>query len=256
VTAIAPSRMPLPRSGSVDQGILEPTFEYTHRIPLSGPWYFALGASYEGFYFGSTAGGLPEKLQGIAGIVAVQYIVQNHVAMTLELRPGVYTGGDGSNFGNHAFDIPILAYAPIPLRSDLFLMLGARASSLQKWPVVPIGGVIWLINDKLRLEGVFPRPQLVYSPGGRWEYQIGGEIAGDGFRMDRDPALPEKLRGAAVEYIEYRAGAGAAYTPWHGASVGVTAGYVFERSLDFFRADKHLDSGGSFYTQLQASLEF
>jgi hypothetical protein len=39
--------------------------------------------------------------------------------------------------------------------------------------------------------------------------------------------------------------------PW-----GVTAGYVFERSLDFFRADKHLDSGGGFYAQLQAGLEF
>jgi hypothetical protein len=252
ITAISPSEMPLPHRGSIEQEVLAPTFEYTHRISMSGPWYFALGASYEGFFFGKTKEGLPESLQGMAGIIALDYIVQNHVAMTIELRPGFYTAGDFRN----SFDIPVLVYAPIPLRSNLFLMLGARESTLQKYIVVPIGGVIWLINDHLRLEGVFPRPELIYSPGGKWEYQIGGEIAGDGYRMDRDPALPEKLRGAVVEYLEYRAGVGATYTVWKGATVGLTAGYVFERSLDFFRADKHLDSGGGFYTQLQAGLEF
>jgi hypothetical protein len=192
-------------------------------------------------------------LQGIAGIMALQYIVQDHVAATLELRPGVYAGG---GITSDALDVPVLAYAPIPLRADLFLVLGARYSSLQNPPVVPIGGLVWLIRDDLRLEAIFPQSHFVYSPSDHWEFQLQAEVAGDGFRVDRDPALPERLRGGVVEYSEYRTGAGVNYTPRKGATLGFDAGYVFERSLDFFRAGTDLRSGGSAYLRLQASLEF
>ncbi len=253
VTALSASRTPLPQGGSVRQSVLETDFEFTRRLGLRGPWYLAFGASYESFHFGRTAGGLPDKLQGLAAIMAVQYIVQDHVAAILELRPGFYAGGE---LTSDALDVPVLAYAPIPLRSDLFLLLGARASGVQTPVVAPIGGLIWLIRDNLRLEAVFPRSQFVYSPSERWEYQVVAEIAGDGFRADRDPALPARLRGAAIEYSEYRAGAGFSFTPYHGAAIGLDAGYVFERSLDFFRARLDLRSSGSAYLRLQGSLEF
>lgn len=253
VTALSTSRMPLPKGGSIAQSVLETDFDFTRRIGLGGPWYLALGASYEAFYFGHTAAGLPERLQGIAAIAAVQYIVQDHVAATLELRPGVYSGG---RITSDALDVPVLAYAPILLRSNLFLLVGARVSGLQTLPVAPIGGLIWLIRDDVRLEAVFPQSHLVYSPSERWEYQLTAEIVGDGFRVDRDPSLPPRLRGAAVEYSEYRTGAGFTFTPRKGATVGLDAGYVFERSLDFFRAHTDLRSGGSAYLRLQGSLEF
>jgi hypothetical protein len=220
---------------------------------LTGPWYLAFGLSYEAFYFSETKGGLPDQLQGIAGIFALQYIVEDHVAATLELRPGAYAGGQISS---DSWDVPVLAYAPIPLRTNLFLVVGARESGLQNPPVIPIGGLIWLMRDDLRLEAIFPQSKLVYTPNDRWEYRLNAEIAGDGFRVDRDPALPARLRGAAVEYSEYRAGAGLSYSPGKGASVGLNAGYVFERSLDFFRARTDLRSAGSVYLQLLGSLEF
>jgi hypothetical protein len=212
-----------------------------------------LGVGYEAFFFDHTKGGLPERLQGIAGIAALQYIVQDHVAATLELRPGVYAGG---RITSDALDVPVLAYAPIPLRSNLFLVVGARVSGVQTPPVAPIGGLIWLIRDDLRLEAIFPQSHLVYAPSERWEYQLTAEIAGDGFRVDRDPALPPQLRGAAVEYSEYRAGAGLNFTPRRGTTFGLDAGYVFERSLDFFRARTDLRSGGSAYLRVQGALEF
>jgi hypothetical protein len=253
ITALSSSKMKLPGGGSVSQTALETNFDFTRRIGMGGPWYFALGVSYEGFYFGNTARGLPRELQGVAGIAAVQYIVQDHVAAALELRPGFYAAGD---FTSKAFDLPVLLYAPIPLRKNLFAMLGARFSGLQDPPVAPIGGLIWLINDSLRLEAIFPQSKLVYSPDDHWEYVLGAEIAGDGFRMDRNPDLPEKLRGAAVLYSEYRAGLGVNYTPKRGQTVGLDAGYVFERSLDYFRDRLNLRSSGAAYVRLQGSLEF
>lgn len=253
VTVLSSSRMPLPKGGSVEQSAFEADFDFTRRISLRGPWYLALGLSYETFAFGRTAGGLPDRLQGIAGIVALQYVVQDHVAATLELRPGVYSSG---RISSEALDVPVLAYAPIPLRSNLFLLLGARVSGLQTPPVAPIGGLIWLIRDDLRLEAIFPQSHLVYSPNDRWEYLLEAEIAGDGFRVDRDPALPARQRGAAVEYSEYRAGAGINFTPRRGTTIGLDAGYVFERSLDFFRARTDLRSGGSVFLRLQGSVEF
>ena len=253
VGGVASSRVPLPNGGGIQQSVFETNIDYTRRIGLGGAWYLALGASYESFVFGRATHGLPDQLQGIAGILALQYVVEDHVAATLELRPGWYAGG---KINSDALDVPVTAYAPVPLRSDLFLVIGGRVSGLQNPPVIPIGGLIWLIEKDLRLEAIFPQSHLVYSPNDFWEYHLVAEIVGDGFRVDRDPSLPARLRGAAVEYSEVRAGTGFNYTPRKGASLGIDAGYVFERSLDFFRAHTDLRSGGSVYLRLQASIEF
>ena len=253
VAVVSSARMPLPNGGAIQQSVLETSFDFTRRFGLGGAWYLALGASYESFVFGRATNGLPDQLQGIAGILALQYVVQDHVAMTLELRPGFYAGG---KINSDALDVPVTAYAPIPLRSDLFLLIGGRVSGLQNPPVVPIGGLIWLIQKDLRLEAIFPQSHLVYSPNDFWEYHLVAEIVGDGYRVDRDPSLPAQLRGAALQYSESRAGAGVNYTLRKGAMVGLDAGYVFERSLDFFRARTDFRSGGSVYLRLQGSLEF
>ena len=109
--------MPLPGGGSVQQSAFEGEFDFTRRFALSGPLYFALGASYKYYGFSDTAGGLPDRFQAIAGVVALQYIVQDHVAATVELRPGFYAGG--ADFGE-SFDMPVLAYVPIPLSFRTF----------------------------------------------------------------------------------------------------------------------------------------
>ncbi len=50
--------------------------------------------------------------------------------------------------------------------------------------VTPIGGIIWLINDKTRLEALFPRPGLIYSATDDLDLRLGGELGGWGFRQD------------------------------------------------------------------------
>jgi len=44
--------------------------------------------------------------------------------------------------------------------------------------------LIWLFTDHLRLEGVFPKPALVYNPNDDWEFRIAGNLYYASFRTD------------------------------------------------------------------------
>ncbi len=67
----------------------------------------------------------------------------------------------------------------------------------------------------MRLEGVFPKPALVYEPNDNWQFRLLGEILFDSFRTDDvvtpDPRL--QLHNAIVQYSEYRFGIQAKYSP-------------------------------------------
>jgi hypothetical protein len=52
-------------------------------------------------------------LQVAAGIVALQYVVDNEVAALLEMRPGFYFGGDVTS---GSFDVPVTFYVPFYYR--------------------------------------------------------------------------------------------------------------------------------------------
>ena len=84
-----------------------------------------------------------------------------------------------------AFDIPIKAFVSFPLKKDkIFAVVGLGWSLFQDPPVAPGGGIIWLINDKLRLQAVFPKPALIYEPNDDWQFKLLGELNYLGVRTD------------------------------------------------------------------------
>ena len=231
-------------------------FSYDHRFLISGDWYFRTGFEYERFYFGGSKSGLPDHLQSLFAHLAVEYIVQDHAGAGVSLEPGYYFQ---NRISGDAFDVPWRIWMSFPLKKDtVFGVLGVGGSLYQDPVVAPGGGIIWLISEKMRLEGVFPKPALVYSPNDRWEYRLLGEVVFESFRTD-EINVPERnlrLHNAVVQYSEYRGGVQVNYSGFKPFGITLGAGYTFAREFDFFRANQRQRIGGAPYVNVGIEAKF
>ena len=137
-------------------------FSYDHRFLIKGNCYFRTGFEYERFDFSGTDNGLPDHLQTVHALMALEYVVHDHAGAGIEIDPGPYFQ---SRITGDSIDVPWKVFVSFPLKKDkIFGVIGVGGAIYQNPIVAPGGGLIWLFTDKLRLEGVFPKPALVYNP--------------------------------------------------------------------------------------------
>ena len=94
--------------------------ELHHRIALNlfewpnidcGQWYLRVGADYRRWDFNNEGGlPIPNTLQSGAGIIGLEYVVQNQTTVLIEARPGFFFEHEVDS-GN--FNVPVTAYAPL-----------------------------------------------------------------------------------------------------------------------------------------------
>ncbi len=231
-------------------------FSYDHRFLITGKWYFRAGVEYERYDFGGSDNGLPDHLQVAAAHLALEYVVKNFAGISIELDPGVYFQ---DNVTWDAFDIPGKAYVTFPLKKDkIFAVVAVGGGIYQDPPVAPGGGIIWIFNDKLRLQGVFPRPALIYQPNDDWEFRITGELNYTSFRTDDVLTTERKLQlhNAVVQYSEDRAGVQIAYSGLKPLKLIVGGGVTVERNFDFFRANQSKRTDPAPYIRVAAEAKF
>ena len=231
-------------------------FSYDHRFLITGKWYFRAGVEYERYDFGGSDNGLPDHLQVAAAHLALEYVVKNFAGISIELDPGVYFQ---DNVTWDAFDIPGKAYVTFPLKKDkIFAVVAVGGGIYQDPPVAPGGGIIWIFSDKLRLQGVFPRPALIYQPNDDWEFRITGELNYTSFRTDDVLTTERKLQlhNAVVQYSEDRAGVQIAYSGLKPLKLIVGAGVTVERNFDFFRAHQSKRTDPAPYIRVAAEAKF
>jgi hypothetical protein len=233
-------------------------FSYDHRFLITGKWYLRLGVEYERYDFGGTDNGLPDHLQAAYGHIAVEYVVKDFPGVGLELDPGVYFQ---DHISGDAFDIPGKVFVSFPLKKDkVFAVVALGWGIYQDPPVAPGGGIIWLISDKLRLQGVFPRPALIYQANDAWEFRLTGELNFTSFRTDDVVSHTEHkldLHDAVVQYSEDRAGVQIGYSGIKHVKLIAGAGATIERNFDFFRANqsKRTDNPAP-YVRVAAEVKF
>jgi hypothetical protein len=231
-------------------------FSYDHRFLITGKWYFRTGVEYERFDFDGTNNGLPDHLQALYGHLAFEYVAHDYTAAGIELDPGTYFQ---DSITRNTFDIPWKIFVSFPLKKDkIFGVIGLGGGLYQDPPVAPGGGLIWLFNDKLRLEGVFPKPALVYDPTEDLQLRLLGQISYDSFRTD-DVVTPERrlqLHNAIVQYSEIRGGAQVSYTGFKPFRLIAGAGYTFRREFDFFRANQRVVADPAPYFKLGIEMKF
>lgn len=239
-----------------EQDELQNQFEYSHRFLLTGNLYLRAGVAYERFDFGETGGPVPDHLQSIAGIVGIDYMHGSDVGAFIQFRPGFYTEDD---FDSASFDVPTTLGRVFVLRADeLYLFVGARVALLSgRFPVLPLAGLVYRPNSKWTYDIVLPEPRIIYSPTKTCSFYVGGEFVGGSFRTDRDENIfPRKLSGAVVDYTDYRAGAGFAYSPSPNVTVDVSGGYAIERSFDFDRAGEEFTTDPAPYLRVELKADF
>ena len=235
-------------------------FRYLRRVPIKGNWFFQAGVEYERFDFGGgNAGPLPGGLQDINLPIGIVYMVQNHTGFLAQIRPGFWFE---HRIDTGAFDIPIEIGGVYPLQKDkLFLAYGVGTSILREWPVLPTLGLVWIIDDHWKLFGVAPEPKLVYTCNDRFSVWLGGELFLEAFSTDRNNFALTTQRGhttsgSVCEYSEYRVGLGATYSPVKYWDINFAAGYSFDRSFDFWRADKSYTADPAPFVRLQMKASF
>src|ERR1700730_4100829 len=233
---------------------LHDDFSYDHRFLITGKWYFRAGVEYERFDFGGPANGRPDHLQAVYGHLAYEYVVHDYAGASIEIDPGVYFQ---DRVTGDAFDIPWKVFVSFPLKKDkIFGVIGLGGGLYQSPPVAPGGGLIWLFSHTLRLEGVFPKPALVYEPTDDWQVRLLANLFYESFRTE-DVVTPEKklqLHNAVVQYSEDRVGALVKYSGIKPFRIIAGAGYTFLREFDFFRAHRRakLDPAPSLQLSLEA----
>lgn len=239
--------------GTGRSGACHSTLDLTRRIPITGNWFFQVGANLERFDFGTTERGpLPTTLQTFNVPIGIVNITQEHVGFLAQLRPGFFFEHEVTR---GAFDIPFEIGSFIPVIDEqLYVAWGMRAALLQKYGVFPMGGVIWVIHPKLILYGHLPEPRLEYTVNEQWLLWTGGECIGGSFKMDANDT--DRIGGTVVQYCELRGGLGATYIPAKGWNLKLAAGYAFERKFDFYRAQAGYVANPAPYVRLQASAEF
>jgi len=231
-------------------------FSYDHRFLITGKWYFRAGVEYERYDFGGTNNGLPDHLQGLYGHLALEYVVEDHPGAAIELEPGFYFQ---DHISGNAFDVPGRAYVSFPLKKDrIFATVGFGWGQFQDPVVAPGGGITWLINDKLRLQAVFPKPALVYQPNDDWDIRAIGELNFLGARTDQVHTTERKLQldDAVVQYSEYRAGLQVGYSGFKPFKISVGAGATIQRNFDFFRVNQSKRTDPAPYLRIAAEAKF
>jgi len=234
-------------------------FEYTHRFLVSGNWYLHTGLAYDRFDFGSTSAPVPIHLQRGAVVIGIDYMHGADIGALIQFRPGFYTE---EHIGLASFDCPITLGRFFVLQPDkLYLFTGATASFLRGgYPVIPLVGVVWNPNDKVRLMGVLPEPRLIYSPTDKLDLWVGGEYVGGSFRTDHHDNFKgphvAKLSGTQVDFADYRAGVGFTYDLTNAISLDGGGGYSIQRAFLFHRAGENYRTDPSPYVQIELKAKF
>src|SRR5437879_12112875 len=78
-------------------------FSYAHRFLITGKWYFRAGVEYERFDFNGTNNGLPDHLQTVHALLALEYVVHDHAGAGIEIDPGLFLRIAGAG---HDLDCP------------------------------------------------------------------------------------------------------------------------------------------------------
>ncbi len=239
--------------------------EADYRIPLPwqwpgkdcGQWYFRLGVDHERFDFGKSGPlPLPDTLQSVSGVIAVEYLVKGEQSIVIEARPGVYFQHD---INSGTFNVLVRVGTAVPLSDTVFFAIGGEYSGLSRYPFLPEVGIVWLIDQEKKwiLLATLPEPKLLYNPSKEFQAWIGGELVSGSFKTDNRDVRPSKLSGAVVDYNEYRVGAGLTYSGLKPITIDFSAGYAVEREFDYHRAgETYRTKNGAPFIKLVLTAEF
>jgi hypothetical protein len=227
--------------GEVDGGTSQAvTFSLLNRraLPATG-WYWGWGIQAENYSFGGRSA-KPGQLADYAGIFSVEYYQAGENVAALTFRPGWYFQDRAAMA---AWDVPVDLTVGVPISGPVSGVVGFSNARFYHH-AVPVIGVIWVVNPRVRLELAYPEPALVIALGATGSLRLGGQLTGAGFLADSASGR------TPVEFTSYQAGAEFSLEVRRGVRLALGGGVELERSFDFFAQNRRLHGSGAPYASL------
>lgn len=221
-------------------GVVRPLPELSLLANKGGNWQVRLGLEHERYEFShSNAIPLPDRLQHVTGVIALEYKVGNQIGILLQAQPGVFFENE---IRSNAWNCPVLFGMGIPVSDTFTLALAARYNAFEEHPIIGGLGFLWKISDSLTLSAIPPEPRLTWTVNDELSIWLGGEMAGKAYRTDKRSG--SKLGDAIVSYDDRRAFLGTSWT--RGAwTLEAAAGVSFDREWDYHRVDRDYSTDGT-----------
>jgi len=223
----------MPLSGVKSQsgkiGIVTAASEYNYKMKAFDklPIQFGLVTKYIGIS-NTTAVQLPARLTtfGLGVETTLPFFNLEKTYFTIALAPSFYT--DNWNFRSESFHLAQRYFMIYQPTDKLTLVCGAEYIPGFKAAVSPIVGLIYRPNDKLTFNLIPPMPEIDYDLNDKWTVFMQGEYVADEYKVTQNGK-----KNQVLNYNEIRAGAGLKYAPNKNIQASLSAGSVFNRSIEY-----------------------
>jgi hypothetical protein len=172
---------------------------------------------------------LPEQLYKVALDTQYDFQFNEQWGLSLGLTPGLWT--DFVYFSSNDYRMPARLLATYRYNEQFFFAAGLLYTDNIQRNLFPAGGVIWNVNEKFRIEALFPRSRAVYLVNDFW--QVYFVVEGYGGTYSIRTNLNGYLYNEEFLYRDLRVMLGTQVDYFQKASIFVEAGGVMDRKFKF-----------------------
>jgi Domain of unknown function (DUF6268) len=162
--------------------------------------------------------------------------------------------GDSSKASGSTFNVSGAVVATQKVSPAFSWDFGVGASLRDRYGVLPIVGLRWVLAPDWTLSVGFPRTALVYKASDQLSLDAGLRFQGGGYRISSTPA--PGLGKTYLDYHEFRLGAGLDYRPAPNVSLVLDGGVALDRRFDYYNRNYTLKGKAAGYFRLRATLRF
>jgi hypothetical protein len=194
---------------------------------------------------GPTGPDLPAQVYGLTVDLQVERPISRRWSLLAAATPGLYT--DFEDVRGESVRVPARLFGTYVFGPKLTAIGGVVYTAQPDLPIIPAAGVIWMPSKAWRVEGVMPRPRVVY----RWSdtTQLYGLLALDSSTY----AIGEGATRDLFQYRDWRAALGVEYGKAGSLRVFTEVGAAFARRLELEAFPDHDLEPGFF---LRAGLRY
>ncbi|HEY2614748.1 MAG TPA: hypothetical protein VGI42_03500 [Chthoniobacterales bacterium] len=204
------------------------------------------------FSYGSSAA-LPDTFESTNLVLGLDTEFSDSFLIRLEVHPGFY-GTEADDFGRDTFNVPVVLGGTYIFSSSLQFIFGVGFDALQKYPVLPGGGIRWRFAPQWLLNAVIPTPRLEYELNSNLTFYAGADLRATSYRVDDQFGSVRGdtgLNHAALTYEEVRTGGGLDWKISSALKLSAETGYIPYRDFDFHRTEvRYHQDGGAPYAMV------
>jgi hypothetical protein len=214
--------------------------EIETEIPVNDRWSIPMDFQTANIFLGSVAGiAIPENIDTVHFATGLAYQFDSQWSLAATAGPTIYRFDDVS-----IEDLGIAGELRIAYRvnPDLEFFLGAAYEADGRYPVLPVAGMKWKVNDHILLDLRIARLEADYLADERLSFFIDENNDYEVFRanshLGNEIGTPSFNNGLGT-YEDFHGGAGLRYQFNPGLSLSAEAGCSFGRNIEYDRIDYH-----------------